>query len=104
MNKPEEESQDAALFGSYLVSSDDVFQANIDNSSGNQRFDDAAGNIYDIHASQCQRDGMGDGEEGDNFYRRPKTAGDDEQGKQEQQVIVAGEDMLHAQLEKINKS
>ena len=92
------------MLGGYFVFPDDVFQADIDDSGGNQRLDDGAGNIDDIHPRQGQGNGMGDGEEGDDFNCRPKTAGDDEQGKQEQQVIVAGEDMLHAKLEKINKS
>ena len=61
------------------------------------------GSIDDIHPRQGQGDGMGDGEEGDNFYRGPKAAGDDEQGKQEQQVVVTGEDVFHTQLKEIDK-
>lgn len=52
VNKAEEEGQHTALRGGYLIFPDDIFQADINDGSGNQRLDYAAGNIDDIHASQ----------------------------------------------------
>ena len=46
---------------------------------------------------------MGNGEECNDFYSRPKTSGYDEQGKQEQQVVISGKDVFNAQFEEIHK-
>ena len=57
------------------------------------------------HPSVEQRkaDGMGDGEGGDDFYDGGNSFAANQQGEEEQQMIVAGENMFDAHAQKLRE-
>jgi hypothetical protein len=78
---------------------DQVFHGDEDDRRGDRGFDDAAAEADQVQGGQRQRDAVRDGEERDDRGRLTEGLARQEQGGDEQQVVVAGQDVLDAEAE-----
>ena len=98
MDQPETEREQPAP--SRFASSDQIFHAHVNDRTRDHWFNDPTGEDHSVQRRHRQCDRMRDRETGDDLERRPESLCHDQQREQKQQMIIAGENVPHAQRQK----
>ncbi len=93
-----EEEADEPAQGRH-VAEEDVLEGHVDDGRGDDALNEPLGHGDEAEDSQGQRDAVGDGEGSDDLEERQEAASAEQQGPEEEEVVVAGEDVLDAELE-----
>ncbi|MNM69350.1 hypothetical protein D3C81_809430 [compost metagenome] len=76
------------------------FHCQQQNAQRNRRFHRRAGQPHRTQCSECQSDGMGEGECGDGLHQHPAITHQQQESEDEQQVIEAHQDVLDTMNQK----
>jgi hypothetical protein len=94
MHEPEQEGDDEAVPQARFA--EDILDRHPQDRGGDKRLDDCARRAHSAGHRQRQGEAVGKREGGHDAEHPPQARGADQKGKQEEEVIVASEDVLDA--------
>src|SRR5713101_8762474 len=83
------------------LSRDKILQRDPDDRRSNQRFDDAVRYRHNAQRSDRQRYAVSQGEGRDDAHHRPQASRSGEERHQEQQMVIAGENVLDTEPDEV---
>jgi hypothetical protein len=100
VEETEEECRGEAAPAASATGPKDVLHGNEDDAGGDERLDDSLGEMNDVEGSERESDGVGEREGADDFDQVPEGCGGEDEGADEEQMVVAGENVMNALVEK----
>src|SRR5258705_6999081 len=81
------------------VAEEDVLEGDVDDRCGDDALDEPLGDRDEAEHGEGERDAVGDGESGDDLEEREEAAAPEQQCPQEEEMVVAGQDVLDPEAE-----
>ena len=103
MKQPKEESSAEPTPAPGSPRPEDILQCDEDNTGGNERLNHPLRQRNEVKSRQRQGDGVSNRKGRDNFYQVPERRRCQNQCADEQEMVIAGEDVVNALVEKCLK-